>query len=140
MIRVFLLIIFLLPACAIPKPMALVDPVAVYKEGLAEGKREIVEQVERELSRKGAYGRVEPYHPVRLPADIRRVWIVDHPNEAGDLVSGHWAFIVVRPERWAAPTLPLIHRSGSEDGERIPLNIPVIEETGLPAPSLGAPK
>lgn len=140
MIRLFLLILFLLPACSIPRQRAVVDPVSIYKEGLAEGKREIVEQVEKGLSQKGAYGHVQPYHPVRLPADIRRVWIVDHPNEAGDLVSGHWAFIVVRPERWSAPSLPLIQRSGIDDSERMPLNIPIIEEPIPPGASPGAPK
>ena len=121
-----------LEACAAVKPRAVIDPVAVYKEGLQEGTKHIVEQVERELRQKGAYGHVQPYYPVRLPADIRKVWIVDHPNEAGDLVQGHWAFIVLRPERWASPSLPLIERPGINDGERIPLNIPVIEDSKPP--------
>ncbi|MFQ5538845.1 MAG: TraV family lipoprotein [Candidatus Binatia bacterium] len=115
-----------------PKPKSIIDPVAVYEEGLHEGKKEIVEQVQRELRQKGAYGHVQPYFPVRLPADIKKVWIVDHPNEAGDLVQGHWAFIVVRPERWSSPSLPLIERPGVDDRERIPLNIPVIEVEQTP--------
>ncbi len=57
---------------------------------------------------------------------------MDHPNEAGDLVQGHWAFIVLRPERWASPSLPLIERPGVNDGRRIPLNIPVIEDSKAP--------
>ncbi len=115
-----------------PEPKSVIDPVAVYREGLQEGKKEIVERVQRELGKKGAYGHVQPYFPVRLPAEIRKVWIVDHPNEAGDLVQGHWAFIVVRPERWSSPSLPLIERPGVDDRERIPLNIPVIEVEQTP--------
>lgn len=131
-LRPLILFLVFLHGCAVVKPRTVIDPVAVYKEGLQEGKKEIVEEVQRELRQKGAYGHVQPYHPVRLPADIRKVWIVDHPNEAGDLVQGHWAFIVVRPERWASPSLPLIERPGIDDGERIPLNIPVIEEREIP--------
>ncbi len=115
------------------KPKSVIDPVAVYREGMHEGRKEIVEQVQRGLRQKGAYGHVQPYFPVRLAADIRKVWIVDHPNEAGDLVQGHWAFIVVRPERWSSPSLPLIERPGVDDAERIPLNIPVIEVEQTPA-------
>jgi len=115
-----------------PEPKSVIDPVAVYREGMQEGKKEIVEHVQRGLRQKGAYGNVQPYFPVRLPADIRKVWIVDHPNEAGDLVQGHWAFIVVRPERWSSPSLPHIERPGVDDRERIPLNIPVIEMEQAP--------
>jgi len=116
-----------------PKPKSVIDPVAVYREGMQEGRKEIVEQVQRGLRQKGAYGHVQPYFPVRLPAEIRKVWIVDHPNEAGDLVQGHWVFIVVRPERWSSPSLPHIERPGVADGVRIPLNIPVIEVEQTPA-------
>ena len=126
---------FLLQACAVSNLRTVVDPVAIYKEGLQEGKKELIEQVERGLGQKGAYGHTQPYHPVRLPADIRKVWVVDHPNEAGDLVSGHWAFIVVRAERWASPSFPFVQREVAE-GERMPLNIPLIEE-GAAAPPAG---
>ncbi|MEE8077232.1 MAG: TraV family lipoprotein [Candidatus Binatia bacterium] len=134
MTRLSSLILFFvfLQACVMPKPKSVIDPVAVYREGMQEGRKEIVEQVQRELRQKGAYGHVQPYFPVRLPADIRKVWIVDHPNDAGDLVQGHWAFIVVRPERWSSPSLPLIERPGVDDGVRIPLNIPVIEMEQTP--------
>ena len=91
----------------------------------------MLEEVKTNLKQKGAYGHVEPYHPVRLPPDIRKVWIVDHPNEAGDLIQGHWVFMVVRPGRWASPSIPTVHPDSGET----PNNIPVIEEKPAPAPS-----
>lgn len=125
---------FFLQACATAeKPV--VDPVAMYKKGMEEGNKAMVEEVQKNLKQKNAYGYVKPYHPVRLPPDTRRVWIVDHPNEAGDLIQGHWVFMVVRPGRWASPSIPPVH---PESGEKTPTNIPVIEEK--PAPALSGPQ
>ena len=89
---------FFLQACATAEKPDL-DPVAMYKKGMEEGNKAMVEEVQRKLKQKNAYGYVEPYYPLRLPSDIRKVWIVDHPNEAGDLIQGHWVFMVVNP--WA---------------------------------------
>ena len=123
--------LFFLQACATAeKPV--VDPVAMYKQGMEEGNKAMVEEVRKNLKQKNAYGSVEPYYPVKLPPDIRKVWIVDHPNEAGDLIQGHWVFMVVRPGRWASPSIPSIH---PDSGERTPNNIPVIEEKPAPSPS-----
>ena len=52
----------------------------------------MLDEVRSKLKQKSAYGSVEPYYPLRLPPDIRKVWIVEHPNEAGDLIQGHWVF------------------------------------------------
>jgi len=120
---------FFLQACATAeKPIA--DPVAMYKKGMEEGNKAMVEEVQRKLQQKNAYGSVEPYDPVRLPPDIRNVWIADHPNEAGDLVQGHWVFMVVTPGRWASPSIPPVH---SESGERASHTVPVIEDKPAPA-------
>ena len=82
---------FFLQACATAEK-AVVDPVAMYKKGMEEGNKAMVEEVQRNLKQKNAYGYVEPYYPLRLPSDIRKVWIVDHPNDAGDLIQGALGF------------------------------------------------
>jgi hypothetical protein len=123
--------LFFLQACATAeKPQ--VDPVAMYKKGMEEGNKAMVEEVQRKLKQKNAYGSVEPYDPLRLPPDIRKVWIVDHPNEAGDLIQGHWVFMVVTPGRWASPSIPAVHPSSREGTSHA---VPVIEEKTLAAPT-----
>ena len=122
---------FFLQACATAEKPA-VDPVAMYKKGMEEGNKAMVEEVQRNLKQKNAYGSVEPYDPLRLPSDIRKVWIVDHPNEAGDLIQGHWVFMVVTPGRWASPSIPAVH---PDSGERTSHTVPVIEDKPVPAPT-----
>ena len=122
---------FFLQACATAeKPV--VDPVAMYKKGMDEGNKAMVEEVQKNLKQKNAYGSVEPYDPLRLPSDIRKVWIVDHPNDAGDLIQGHWVFMVVTPGRWASPSIPAVH---PDSGERTSNTAPVIEENPVPSPT-----
>ncbi len=113
-----------LQACATAeKP--LVDPVAVYKQGMEAGSKATIEDVRNKLKQKNAYGSVEPHNPMRLSPDIRRVWIVDHQNDAGDLIQGHWVFMVVTPGRWASPSIPPVH-PGS--GEKRSSTVPLIED------------
>ena len=123
--------VFFLQACATAEKPDL-DPVAIYKKGMEEGNKAMVEKVQRNLKQKNAYGYVEPYYPLRLPSDIRKVWIADHPNEAGDLIQGHWVFMVVTPERWASPSIPAVH---PDIGERTSHTIPVIEDKPVPSPT-----
>jgi hypothetical protein len=120
-----------LQACATAEKSQ-VDPVAMYKKGMEEGNKAMVEEVQRKLKQRNAYGLVEPYASLRLPPDIRRVWIVDHPNEAGDLIQGHWVFMVVTPGRWASPSIPAVHPNS---GERTSHTVPVIEDKPVPAPT-----
>jgi hypothetical protein len=122
---------FFLQACATAeKPV--VDPVAMYKKGMEEGNKAMVVEAQRKLKQKNAHGYVEPYYPLRLPSDIRKVWIVDHPNEAGDLIQGHWVFMVLTPGRWASPSLPSVH---PDSGERTSNSVPVIEDKPVPSPT-----
>src|SRR5262249_10290299 len=123
-----------LQACATAEKSQ-VDPVAMYKKGMEEGNKAMVEEVQKKLKQKNTYGSVEPYDPVSLPPDIRKVWIVDHPNEAGDLVQGHWVFMVVTPGRWASPSIPAVHPTS---GERASHTVPIIEDKPAPAVT-GAP-
>jgi type IV conjugative transfer system lipoprotein TraV len=122
-----------LQACATAEKSQ-VDPVAMYKKGMEEGNKAMVEEVQRKLKQKNAYGSVEPYDPLRLSSDIRRVWIVDHPNEAGDFIQGHWVFMVVTPGRWASPSVPAIHPSS---GENTSHTVPVIEDKLVPTGAQG---
>jgi Type IV conjugative transfer system lipoprotein (TraV) len=123
--------LFFLQACATAEKSQM-DPIAMYKKGMGEGNKAMVEEVQRKLKQKNAYGSVEPYDPLRLPPDIRKVWIVDHPNEAGDLIQGHWVFMVVTPGRWASPSIPAVHPNS---GERTSHTVPVIEDKPIPAPT-----
>jgi Type IV conjugative transfer system lipoprotein (TraV) len=120
-----------LQACATAEKPDL-DPVAIYKKGMEEGNKAMIEEVQRKLKQKNAYGYVEPYYPLRLPSDIRKVWIVDHPNEAGDLIQGHWVFMVLTPGRWASPSIPSVH---PDSGERTSNAVPVIEDKPVPSPA-----
>jgi|SRR6266545_5379320 len=97
----------------------------MYKKGMEEGNEAMLKEMQSKLKQKNAYGYVEPYYPLRLPSDIRKVWIVDHPNEAGDLIQGHWVFMVVNPGRWASPSVPALH---PQSEMRIPSAIPLIED------------
>ncbi len=126
-----LFILSFLQACSTAEE-PVVDPIAVYKQGMEEGSKAIVEEVQKNLKQKNAYGSVEPYNPVRLPPDIHKVWIVDHQNDAGDLIQGHWVFMVVTPGRWAPPSVPSIH---PESGETKSNAVPVIEEKPSASPS-----
>lgn len=128
--------VFFLQACA-TVDKSVVDPVAMYKKGMDEGNKAMLEEVQRKLKQKNAYGYVEPYYPLRLPSDIRKVWIVEHPNEAGDLIQGHWVFMVVIPGRWASPSVPPVH---PESGERTSHTVPVIEDKPASSPSGGQSK
>ena len=120
---------FFLQACATAEKPEL-DPVAMYKKGMEEGNKAMVDEVQGNLKQKNAYAYVEPYYALRLPSDIRKVWIVDHPNEAGDLIQGHWVFMMVTPGRWASPSIPPVH---SDSGERSSNTVPVIEDKPPPA-------
>ena len=118
-----------LQACSTADPKPMKDPISVYKDGMEQGNKAMLDEVRSQLKQKQAYGSVEPYFPLRLPPDIRKVWIVDHPNEAGDLIQGHWVFMVVEPGRWASPSVPALH---PESGTRTTNAIPMIEDKPNP--------
>ena len=118
-----------LQACSTADPKPIKDPISVYKDGMEQGSQAMLDEVRSKLKQKNAYGSVEPYFPLRLPPDIRKVWIVEHPNDAGDLIQGHWVFMVVEPGRWASPSVPLIHPQGEM---RTPSAIPMIEDKPNP--------
>jgi hypothetical protein len=136
LIKFIITVVFvsLLQACATTESSYQLDAVAMYKKGMEEGSKAMVEEVQKKLKQKSAYGYVEPYDPLRLPPDIRKVWIVEHPNEAGDLIQGHWVFMMVTPGRWASPSIPAVH---PDSGERTAHKVPVIDDK--PAPGATSP-
>lgn len=69
-----------------------------------------------------SFGYEAPYAPVIVPPDVRRVWIVTHVNDEGELVQGHWVFLRLTDWQWA------IERSA----RRGPLAVPVPPEASPP--------
>jgi hypothetical protein len=47
-----------------------------------------------------------PYTPVMQPPQIQRVWVPDQLNSSGDLVSGHWVYLLLERSQWFLETLP----------------------------------
>ena len=120
-----LVLVGFLQACSTTDPKTMRDPISAYKEGMEQGNKAMLDEVRTKLKQKNAYGSVEPYNPLRLPPDIRKAWIVEHPNEAGDLIQGHWVFMVVQPARWASPSVPVLL---PQNETRTPNAIPMIED------------
>jgi hypothetical protein len=129
-ITVTLVLIGFLQACSTTDPKPIKDPISVYKHGMEQGNKTMLDEVRSKLKQKSAYGSVEPYNPLRLPPDIRKVWIVEHPNEAGDLIQGHWVFMLVQAGGWASPSVPAIH---PQSETRTPSAIPMIEDKPNPS-------
>src|SRR4030095_11147238 len=47
-----------------------------------------------------------PYTPIMQPPQVQRVWVPDHLNAEGDLVSGHWVYVLLEPAKWFLETYP----------------------------------
>ena len=48
----------------------------------------------------GALGPEAPYLPLVQPPEVRRVWITAHLNDSGDLVAGHWVYLMLEKSQW----------------------------------------
>ena len=48
----------------------------------------------------GALGPEAPYLPLVQPPQVQRVWITAHLNDAGDLIAGHWVYLMLEPSQW----------------------------------------
>jgi hypothetical protein len=53
-----------------------------------------------------AVGPEAPYTPVMQPPQIQRVWVPDQLNSTGDLVSGHWVYLLLERSQWALEAVP----------------------------------
>ena len=48
----------------------------------------------------GALGPEAPYLPLVQPPQVQRVWVTAHLNDDGDLIAGHWVYVMVSPSQW----------------------------------------
>ena len=48
----------------------------------------------------GALGPEAPYLPLVQPPEVQRVWITAHLNDAGDLIAGHWVYLMLESSQW----------------------------------------
>ena len=48
----------------------------------------------------GALGPEAPYLPLVRPPEVQRVWITAHLNDSGDLIAGHWVYLMLEPSHW----------------------------------------
>jgi hypothetical protein len=83
------------PAEAVGRPLD-----QVYNQTRREGLQAGAEAIRRELSIQGTLGYVRPGVPVRTPPQVLAVWIPGFVNTEGDLVSGHWVYMVRQQEKW----------------------------------------
>ena len=86
----------LLAAGCSPRPYV-GDPRNLHE---AMGSRsEAVEAPELEAS-PAALGPEVPYLPLVQPPEVRRVWVTAHLNEEGDMIAGHWVYLMLEPSSW----------------------------------------
>ena len=48
----------------------------------------------------GALGPEAPYLPLVRPPQVQRVWITAHLNDSGDLIAGHWVYLMLESSQW----------------------------------------
>ena len=48
----------------------------------------------------GALGPEAPYLPLVQPPQVQRMWITAHLNDDGDLIAGHWVYLMLAPSQW----------------------------------------
>ena len=63
-----------------------------------------------------ALGPEVPYLPLVQPPEVRRVWVTAHLNEAGDLIAGHWVYLMLEPSSW--------YLRGYKGGQELKLKLP----------------
>ena len=62
-------------------------------------RRDAVEAPSLEAS-PAALGPEVPYLPLVQPPEVKRVWVTAHLNEQGDLIAGHWVYLMLEPSQW----------------------------------------
>lgn len=72
----------------------------VYNQTRSEGLHAGADALRRELTIQGTLGYVRPGVPVRTPPNVMAVWIPAFVNTEGDMVSGHWLYMVRQQEKW----------------------------------------
>lgn len=94
----------------------------VYLGAVSSGRADAVNYIKENLRVNQAFGYVKPYVPVVEPADVRLVWLPAHKSKYSPevLVSGHWAYIMVKEPRWFID-------SQTQGEAKIPLIVPYKE-------------
>jgi hypothetical protein len=77
-----------------------------------------------------AVGPEAPYTPVMQAPQIQRVWVPDQRNSTGDLVSGHWVYLLLERSQWSLETVPPTPPPT--------LQVPLAPPAGLPPPARGS--
>ena len=75
-----------------------------------------------------ALGPEVPYLPLVQPPEVRRVWVTAHLNREGDLIAGHWVYLMLEPSSWL-----LRYRAPQELKLKLPARAPI----ALPPPTQG---
>ena len=85
---------------------------------------EAVEAPELEAS-PAALGPEVPYLPLVQPPEVRRVWVTAHLNEEGDMIAGHWVYLMLEPSSWF-----LRYRGPRKLELQLPARVPVAVPRG----------
>ena len=72
-----------------------------------------------------ALGPEAPYLPLVQPPEVRRVWVTAHLNEAGDMIAGHWVYLMLEPSSWLL--------KGYTGPKKLELKLPARAPIALPA-------
>ena len=71
-----------------------------------------------------ALGPEVPYLPLVQPPHVKRVWVTAHLNEAGDMIAGHWVYLMLEPSTW--------YLKGYEGPKNLELKLPARAPIALP--------
>ena len=81
--------------------------------------RDLVEAPALESS-PAALGPEAPYLPLVQPPEVRRVWVTAHLNREGDMIAGHWVYLMLEPSSWL-----LRYRGPRKLKLQLPARVPV---------------
>ena len=76
-----------------------------------------------------ALGPEVPYLPLVRPPDVRRVWVTAHLNEQGDMIAGHWVYLMLEPSQW--------YLRGYTGQRKLELKLPARAPVAPPPPTQG---
>ena len=111
---------FLVAGCT-PKPY-LGKARDLHREMGSQDKNPLAPMLE---SSPAALGPEAPYLPLVQPPEVKRVWVTAHLNEAGDMIAGHWAYLMLEPSSWLF--------KGYKGPKKLELKLPARAPIALPA-------
>ena len=91
-------------------------------------RRDAVQAPQLEAS-PAALGPEVPYLPLVQPPEVRRVWVTAHLNAEGDMIAGHWVYLMLEPSQW--------YLRGYTGQRRLELKLPARAPIALPPPIQG---